>query len=211
MNIFELREEIAAEKLDEKSVPDNYLSLFTKWYKQAAEAKIYEPGAFALATADKIGNPSCRMLLLKGFDKRGFIFFTNYDGRKATHLAENNHAAMVFYWGEIERQVRIEGIVEKISAEESDSYFETRPVGSRLGAWASPQSQPINSREWLEKAHNDFFEKFNNKAIPRPENWGGYLLSPTLVEFWQGRPNRLHDRIQYSLDGLDWKIRRLAP
>ncbi|MCX7986568.1 MAG: pyridoxamine 5'-phosphate oxidase, partial [Bacteroidales bacterium] len=185
--------------------------LFKRWYEEAFEAKIFEPNAFAFATANLNCMPSVRMLLLKSFENGGFTFFTNYESLKAKHLKENPHAAMVFYWSELERQVRIHGIVDKISSAESDKYFEGRPVGSRLGAWASPQSQPIESREWLEIKHLEFREKFARGHIPRPENWGGYKLIPTSIEFWQGRPNRLHDRIQYQAVSDGWKIVRLAP
>ncbi|MGC8803897.1 MAG: pyridoxamine 5'-phosphate oxidase [Bacteroidales bacterium] len=210
-SIFDIRENIIQQELDEHSVPDDPFVLFKRWYEQAYEAKIFEPNAFALATADLQAIPSVRMLLLKSFEKGSFTFFTNYDSLKARHLAQNPHAAMVFYWSELERQVRIHGRVEKISAAESDAYFEGRPVGSRLGAWASPQSQPIESRAWLEKKHYEFREKFSRGNIPRPDNWGGFRLTPSSIEFWQGRPNRLHDRILYEATSKGWQIIRLAP
>ncbi len=210
-SIYEIRENIIQQELDEHKVPSDPFVLFKYWYDQAFEAKIFEPNAFALATADKNGFPSVRMLLLKSFENGGFTFFTNYNSLKAQHLQQNPNAAMVFYWSELERQVRIHGRVEKISSAESDAYFESRPVGSRLGAWASPQSQPIESRGWLEKKHFEFREKFARGPIPRPENWGGYRLKPVSIEFWQGRPNRLHDRIVYQAQDESWKIIRLAP
>jgi len=205
------RKEYIGNVLLESQMQSNPMLQFEQWMEDAIRFGMPEPNVMILATSTPEGKPSARCVLLKESNERGFVFFTNYRSRKGMELNANPFAALVFDWHEMERQIRIEGHVEKLSDEESDLYFHSRPVSSQIGTWASPQSQPINSREWLEKAHNDFFEKFNNKAIPRPENWGGYLLSPTLVEFWQGRPNRLHDRIQYSLDGLDWKIRRLAP
>jgi pyridoxamine 5'-phosphate oxidase len=211
LSIYEIRENIIQQELDEHRVPGNPFDLFKRWYHEAQEAKIFEPNAFALATADASGIPSVRMLLLKSFENGGFTFFTNYNSLKAKHLSENPYAAMVFYWSELERQVRIHGKVEKISAAESDSYFESRPIGSRLGAWASPQSEPIESRAWLEKKHLEFREKFSNGSVPRPANWGGYKLTPATIEFWQGRPNRLHDRIQYRASEQGWSIVRLAP
>jgi pyridoxamine 5'-phosphate oxidase len=210
-SIYDIRENIIQQELDERSVPADPFVLFKRWYDQAYEAKIFEPNAFALATTDMEGNPSVRMLLLKSFENGGFTFFTNYNSLKAQHLDQNPKAAMVFYWSELERQVRIHGNVGKISAAESDAYFETRPVGSRLGAWVSPQSQPIESRSWLEKLHYEFRKKYARGQIPRPENWGGYRLIPTSIEFWQGRPNRLHDRICYRAENGGWKILRLAP
>lgn len=211
MDLFDLREEIITEPLRENSVPEMPFDLFKKWYEQALEVKIFEPNALTLATADKHGVPSARMLLLKAFGSEGFTFFTNYESHKAKQLNENPLAVMVFYWAELERQVRINGAVEKLLPEESDKYFQTRPIGSRLGAWASPQSKVISDRTWLEAQHLDFRQKYKHGEIPRPENWGGYILKPYTIEFWQGRPNRLHDRLEYYLDNESWKIRRLAP
>jgi pyridoxamine 5'-phosphate oxidase len=165
-----------------------------------------------LATASSDGLPSARIVLLKGFDVKGFVFYTNYNSYKGQQLAENPRACLVFFWKELERQVRITGIVTKVSATESDEYFNIRPEGSRIGAIASPQSQVIANREWLELEVEQLHNKLGSDTIKRPEHWGGYRLMPAIVEFWQGRPNRLHDRIQYSLeeDGI-WKIERLAP
>ena len=159
----------------------------------------------------KDGKPSARIVLLKGFDERGFIFFSNYESNKGKALAENPNAALIFFWKEIERQIRIEGVTEKISAEESDEYFFSRPEGSRIGAWASPQSKIIKNRNVLEENVQRFSNKFKN-SIPRPPHWGGYRVMPELIEFWQGRSNRLHDRIQYTKTGSgSWKVDRLAP
>lgn len=210
-SIYDIRENIIQQELDEHRVPASPFVLFKQWYEEAFQAKIFEPNAFALGTADLKAMPSVRMLLLKSYENGGFTFFTNYDSLKAQHLKENPHAAMVFYWSELERQVRIHGKVEKIPSNESDQYFDARPIGSRLGAWASPQSQPIESRAWLEKKHFEFREKFARGRVPRPANWGGYKLVPNSIEFWQGRPNRLHDRILYQLTDEGWKILRLAP
>lgn len=211
MDLFETREGYISESLNEKDVTPDPINQFKLWFGQAAIAKIYEPIAAVLATATKTGIPSARVILFKGFSEKGFDFFTNYNSRKGAELAENPNAAMVFYWGELERQVRVEGIIEKLSPEESDNYFETRPVGSRLGAWASPQSRVIVDRDWLENQHNEFRNKFKKGQIHRPTDWGGYRLKHHVVEFWQGRQNRLHDRIQYSFENNEWIIRRLAP
>ena len=211
MDLYDLREEYMAQSLNESDVLDSPIEQFKIWFGEAAVAKIYEPNAVILATSSKIGIPSARVVLLKAISEKGFDFFTNFQSRKGTQLLENPNAAMVFYWAELERQVRIEGQVDKLTNEESDKYFETRPVGSRLGAWASPQSRVITDRDWLEENHNQIREKFKHGQVPRPENWGGYRLKPHLVEFWQGRQNRLHDRIEYIIEDDDWKIRRLAP
>lgn len=164
-----------------------------------------------LATADKDSRPSARIVLLKSFDEQGFIFYTNYDSRKGQELAENSRACLLFYWSPLWRQVRIEGVVDKVSEAESDEYFDSRPLGSKLGAWASDQSQPVGSRDQLEKQFEEFNSKFADQ-VPRPAHWGGYRLRPDVIEFWQGRENRLHDRLRYNLqaDG-SWLIERLAP
>lgn len=210
MDFYELREKYMGEPLDKSNVPADPYLLFQKWFDQSQEANIHEPNAFALATASK-NIPSVRMLLLKDFSEKGFSFFTNYESRKANELRENSNAAMVFFWSGLERQVRIAGTVQKLSSEASDVYFHTRPVGSRLGAWASPQSKEIKDREWLIEKQNEYKERFKHGEIPRPQNWGGYLLIPISIEFWQGRVNRLHDRIEYRLLDEHWQIKRLAP
>jgi pyridoxamine 5'-phosphate oxidase len=211
MDLYDLLEEYSSEKLDVTSTPANPIVLFKKWYAQAQEVEIYEPNAFALATSDKNSMPYVRMLLLKEYGEDGFTFFTNYDSLKGKQLYDNPQAAMVFYWGDLERQVRITGGVEQLSDVDSDKYFATRTVDSKLGAWASPQSQEIKDRHWLEAKHHEYREHFKLEKVPRPKNWGGYILIPDTIEFWQGRPNRLHDRIEYYRDGDDWKKRRLAP
>jgi pyridoxamine 5'-phosphate oxidase len=211
MDLFELREEFINESFDEKNVPSMPIMLFKLWFGEAAAVKVFEPNAAVLATVDSNGKPSARVLLLKTFSEQGFTFFTSYESKKGHHLEVNPFAALVVHWPDLERQVRIEGIVEKLSPRDSDKYFETRPTGSRLGAWASPQSKVIEDRAWLEQKHNEFRQQFKKGEVPRPENWGGYILKPNLMEFWQGRQNRLHDRIEYILEDGKWKIRRLAP
>lgn len=181
---------------------------FEKWFEDAASAKINEPNAMVLSTASLSGIPSSRVVLLKGFSNDGFVFFTNYDSRKGKEIAQNPNACLNFWWGKLERQVRIEGKLEKLTAAESDAYFYSRPVGSQAGAATSPQSEVIQSREWLEK---QFIEIQIRGDIKRPENWGGYLLRPSRLEFWQGRTNRLHDRLLYTKQETGWSIVRLAP
>lgn len=211
-SIADLRKEYSSETLLEKDVETDPISQFRKWWGQATSSDILEPNAMTLATASPDGLPSARIVLLKGFNEKGFLFFTNYQSYKAMQLNENPKACLVFHWKELERQVRIVGIVEKIAASESDEYYQSRPIGSRIGAWASPQSQVIESREWLENEFKKRTHEFNNKEVPRPPDWGGYLVKPVIIEYWQGRYSRLHDRIQYTLeDSGKWKIERLAP
>jgi pyridoxamine 5'-phosphate oxidase len=207
--ISELRHEYTGEELSEDSVSSNPVEQFSSWFSQALEANVSEPNAMSLATVSSDCKPSIRIVLLKGFDERGFIFYTNYESRKGEELAANPHASVCFFWHELERQVRIEGTVKKLSAKESDTYFETRPEGSKLGAWISPQSRTI-SKEFMEQRKAELAEKFNDK-ISRPPYWGGYILQPHFIEFWQGRPDRLHDRICYKLEDKNWKIFRIAP
>ncbi|MBC8047109.1 MAG: pyridoxamine 5'-phosphate oxidase [Fimbriimonadaceae bacterium] len=182
---------------------------FEKWFEDAKQAKIIEPNAMVLSTATKNGMPSSRVVLLKGYSEKGFIFFTNYNSRKGKELFNNPYACLNLWWGQLERQIRIEGIIEKIDAKESDEYFYSRPLGSQAGAATSPQSEKIESREWLEKK---FIETQLKGNIKRPENWGGYILIPNKIEFWHGRTNRLHDRLLYTMiENEKWKIVRLAP
>ena len=210
-SIAELRKEYARESLDIKDVARDPMAQFERWFEEALNAGFTEPNAMTLATADGDGRPSARIVLLKGFDERGFVFFTNYESRKGNELAENPQAALLFHWVELERQVRIEGQVEKVSAQESDDYYRTRPSGSRLGAWASPQSRVVARREDLEERWAGFAARYGDDP-PRPAHWGGYRLSPDLLEFWQGRVSRLHDRVRYRREGLGvWRIDRLAP
>lgn len=185
---------------------------FEQWWNEAVHSKLDEVNAMTLATASPDGLPSARIVLLKEFTEQGFVFFTNYESYKGKQLAENPKACLVFFWKELERQVRITGLVIKISNKESDEYFNARPEASRIGAWASPQSRVIESRNWIDEKFNELVNKMEGTDIQRPTYWGGYLVKPVEIEFWQGRPSRLHDRIQYSLeDSGKWKIERLAP
>lgn len=206
-----LRKEYERGHLLEADVPAEPLSLFEEWLRAAAEAGLREPNAMTLATATPDGRPSARVLLLKGFDARGFSFYTNYASRKGQELAANPWAAICFWWGPLERQVRIEGLVEKLPAEESDAYYQSRPLGSRLGAWVSAQSQVIPGRAVLEARLASVQEQYAAGEPPRPPHWGGYLLRPASIEFWQGGPNRLHDRILYTLVEGSWRVERLSP
>lgn len=210
--IADIRREYILESLSEEDTSDNPFDQFTKWWQEASNSQIDEVNAMTLATASKDGIPSVRVVLLKGYDENGFIFFTNYNSRKGKELAGNPHASLNFFWKELERQVRIDGLIEKIPAQESDAYFDSRPAGSRLGAWSSPQSTIIENRKVIEDNFLKYEEKFGTVHIPRPEYWGGYLIRPTQMEFWQGRSSRLHDRIQYTLqENKDWLRERLAP
>lgn len=210
-SIADIRIEYMLRKLDESDVQADPVMQFAQWLQQAIEAGALEPTAMALATSSPDGRPSVRIVLLKKFDTRGFTFFTNYQSRKGRQISENPFAALVFFWPELERQVRIEGNVEKVPEAESDEYFLSRPEGSRLGAWTSPQSSVIKDRAFLEEKLLHFQAHFSGSQIPRPEYWGGFILKPSLIEFWQGRQNRLHDRIQYRRTEEGWKIERLAP
>lgn len=210
-NIASIRKEYTLKQLDKKDVKSNPVDQFKVWFDDAINADINEPNAMMLATSTSDGKPSARMVLLKGIDNEGLTFFTNYNSRKASQLNGNPYAAVVFFWPELERQIRIEGMVEKVSDKESDDYFNSRPEGSRIGAWTSSQSQVIPCREFLELLNIEIKRNFKGKNIPRPEHWGGFRVIPSLFEFWQGRPNRLHDRIQYSKTDNNWIIERLAP
>ena len=174
-------------------------------------AKVNEPNAMTVCTATKEGKPSARILLIRNFDENGFVFYTNYNSRKGLEIEENPYCSILFFWPELERQVRIEGVLQKQNKEESDIYFQTRPRSSKLGAWSSPQSKVIESRNVLDEAYQKNSEKFPGDNVPRPEFWGGYLLKPNSIEFWQGRPSRLHDRIVYKKQNTGWDIVRLAP
>ncbi len=199
-------------RLHETEVDSNPFRQFQLWLDEAIAARLPQPLGMALATATVDGRPSVRMVLLRGLDERGFAFFTNYESRKAQELEANPQAALVFYWAELDRQIRIEGIVERISAEESDVYFRSRERGSRLGAWASPQSQVIASRDFLEQRMEELTARYADDEVPRPPYWGGYRLIPAVIEFWQGQPSRLHDRLRYRrCEGSSWLLERLAP
>lgn len=211
IDLFDLRRDYKLQSLDEKEVMLNPIEMFRKWFDEATASDILEANAMNLATATLDGKPSSRIVLLKQIVYEGFIFFTNYDSKKGQQLSENSYCALNFNWLELERQVRIEGVAEQTSAAESDSYFEVRPPKSKLGAWASPQSQPIPDRDYLDDLMLRMESEYAVKSIPRPLNWGGYIVRPYLIEFWQGRPSRLHDRVEYRLQDNRWIINRLAP
>jgi pyridoxamine 5'-phosphate oxidase len=210
MNIADLRKDYALKSLDETDVDPDPFRQFHAWLAEAIEAEVPEPTAMTLATVDEVGCPSARIMLLKALDERGFVFYTNYESRKGRELAQRPSAALVFLWKELERQVRVEGEVEKVSARESDEYFAIRPLGSRIGAWASIQSSGIQSRQWLEERVKAAEAEYGENP-PRPPHWGGYRVIPDAVEFWQGRRSRLHDRILFTRTAAGWKISRLSP
>ena len=211
MKIADIRKDYKLRSLDEKDVASDAINQFTNWWNEALDSNIDEVNAMTLATSSKEGLPSARIVLLKGYTESGFVFFTNYNSSKGKDIAENNHATLLFFWKELERQVNISGIIEKISDEENDEYFYSRPVGSRVGAWSSPQSKVITNREVLETNAAKYTAQFGDN-VPRPPHWGGYIIKPQRFEFWQGRPSRLHDRILYTLlENGKWQIERLAP
>ena len=211
MSIADIRKEYKLKSLGEEDVDLDAINQFTIWWNDALDSNIDEVNAMTLATATKEGIPSARIVLLKGYDADGFVFYTNYNSQKGKEIAENNNATILFFWKELERQVSIKGTIEKVSGKESDEYFYIRPSASRIGAWSSPQSTVISSRKVLEENEIKFREQYGNDA-PRPPHWGGYKLKPKTIEFWQGRASRLHDRLLYSLqENGSWKIERLAP
>jgi pyridoxamine 5'-phosphate oxidase len=207
-----LRNERALQPLLEGDLDPSPIVQFQKWFDQAVAAQLPQPEAMTLATANAAGRPSARIVLLKGCDERGFVFYTNYTSRKGQELAENAHASLVFWWAELMRQVRIEGRVEKVASEEAEAYYATRPRGSQLGAWASPQSRVLAGRAELEHRFEELEKEYQNREVPRPPHWGGYRLIPSALEFWQGRENRLHDRLRYRRLGNEgWLVERLSP
>lgn len=211
MSIAHLRKDYQLASLSENEVAGDPFTQFATWFEQAMKAEVPELNAMSLSTVNGEGKPSSRIVLIKEFDQRGFSWFTNYDSRKGLELEQNPHAALLFFWSALERQVRIEGKIEKISVQENDTYFHSRPLGSRQSALASAQSQPIANREALEQKLAAVVDQFGD-APPRPEHWGGYRLVPELIEFWQGRSSRLHDRIVYHrLEDGSWQVQRLQP
>ncbi len=210
--IAAIRKEYKLKTLNETGAETNAITQFDKWWQEALNSNIDDVNAMTVATATTDGKPSARIVLLKGFDENGFVFFTNYNSHKGKQLAVNPNACIVFYWKELERQVRIEGNIEKTSSHESDTYFLSRPAGSQIGAWSSPQSSVIADRGIIEESEKMYTGQFEGEPMKRPQHWGGYRLKPQLIEFWQGRPSRLHDRLQYTLQANNsWKIERLAP
>jgi pyridoxamine 5'-phosphate oxidase len=211
LDVIHIRKEYRLKSLDISNLNSDPFLQFNAWFDEAQHAEVMEANAMALATASAQGRPSCRIVLLKGSDAKGFLFFTNYNSRKGTDLASNPFACVTFYWPELERQVIIDGSIEKLKREEGDLYFASRPRGSQLGTWASHQDESVASREALEMAYGHFERMYEGKSIPMPPYWGGYRLLPERFEFWQGRPNRLHDRFRYLLKDDSWQIDRLAP
>ena len=211
MNIADIRKDYKLRALLEKDVDQDPIKQFQLWWNEALTSNIEEPNAMTLSTCTKNGKPSARIVLLKGLSNEGFVFYTNYESRKGMELKENPSASLLFFWKELERQVRIEGTVTKTDEEKSNEYFVSRPELSKIGAWSSAQSTVIKDREQLEKNVIEYQQQFSAGEIPKPPHWGGYIVRPTLIEFWQGRPSRLHDRLQYTLRNEKWIIERLAP
>lgn len=210
--IADIRKDYQLQTLSEADVAADSIAQFGRWWDEAVKSDIDEVNAMTLATVDKEGIPSARIVLLKEYDEKGFVFFTNYNSRKGEELLQNPHACLIFFWKELERQVRITGIAEKISMEESIAYFNKRPDGSKIGAWASPQSLAVAGKAWLKETFDYYRERFKHGEIPKPPHWGGYRVKPFKIEFWQGRPSRMHDRILYTLQkDSSWTIERLAP
>lgn len=211
-DISKIRKDYTLLALSEADVAADPILQFETWWNEAKQSDILEVNAMTLATVDEEGMPDARTVLLKGFDATGFVFFTNYNSAKSKHLEQQPKSSLLFFWKELERQVRINGVAEKISAAESIAYFDSRPAGSKIGAWASPQSMVVAGSAWLSETFQYYAERFKHGEIPKPPHWGGYRIKPTKIEFWQGRPSRMHDRIVYQQqENKDWKIERLAP
>ena len=206
-----IRHDFAKQTLDEKDVNANPFLQFAKWFEEAVGAQVIDPNAMTVCSATKEGKPSARIVLLRNFSESGFVYYTNYNSRKGTEIEKNPNCALLFFWPELERQIRIEGIVKKQTFEESDLYFNSRPRESKISAWTSEQSKVIANREALNEKYEILNKKYPDENVPRPPYWGGYVLKPISIEFWQGRPNRLHDRILYTLENNNWKIERLSP
>ena len=209
--VADLRKEYTRSGFHKSDAAPKPIDQFDKWFEDVLNANLHESNAMTLATATPDGHPSARVVLLKGYDERGFVFYTNYEGRKAKELEANPNCSLAFYWGELERQVRIEGRALRVSAEESDAYFAGRPRGSQLGAWVSEQSRAVENRESLKGRLRELEAEYEGREIPRPPFWGGYRVEPESIEFWQGRENRLHDRLLYTLSDGGWEIQRLQP
>ncbi|TXD79876.1 pyridoxamine 5'-phosphate oxidase [Algoriphagus ratkowskyi] len=210
MDISAIRKDYSIKSLDINDVSVDPLKQFENWFEEAIQAEVLEVNAMTVSTVGLDGAPNARILLLKGVDS-GFVFFTNYHSEKGKELEINNSASLTFFWPELERQVRVRGKVGKVTSEESDSYFFSRPIDSQIGAWVSPQSQEIHSREEINERKEQIINEFASKELVRPRHWGGYRLQPSIIEFWQGRPSRLHDRIKYEFQGGKWTMVRLAP
>jgi pyridoxamine 5'-phosphate oxidase len=211
VNVADLRKQYTKAGLLESGIPENPMSLFKQWFREALESEVTEPNAMALATVTANGTPDSRMVLMKGIEEDSITFFTNYESRKAADLEKIPHASCTFWWAELERQVRLSGSAEKVSVDVSAEYFDSRPRQSQIGAWASSQSRPVSSRKELEELFTRYEKKFDGEKVPKPDHWGGYKIFIREIEFWQGRPGRLHDRIRYTLDQGNWFRQRLAP
>ena len=209
--VARLRREYTREGLTEKDLADDPMDVFADWFQAAVDENLLDANAMTLATVNAASRPAARIVLIKGFDERGFIFYTNYESSKARDIAANPHVHLCFYWNDFERQVRIDGKAEKLPREESEEYFKTRPRESQIGAWASKQSAEVESRDILQETYQKFEEQFEGQEVPLPDNWGGYVVRPHAIEFWQGRPSRMHDRILYEHKSGNWVTKRLAP